>query len=415
MLAATFYLIRMNPTPAAVNPDTLSRALRLLAMAGFVSMFSMRIGDPMLPVFVKDFQVSVGSAAQVLGAFALGYGLMQLFVGGVADRVGKYRVIHLATVACALAAALCAVAPSLPALLASRMLAGFAAGGIVPMVLAWIGDHVALRERQATLARLMSATVLGAMAGQWLGGLMIGWVGWRISFALLALGFTAIAALLFWRGVALPEPLVAHAPAWQAARAHVRGMVNLWRLPRARRVLVIGATEGALTYGAAAFLPSHLTHNLNLSVGSAGAMVALFSLGGLIYARSARWVLPRVTGSTLLVAGTAMQVLSFLALAWLPVWWALPPFCVVGGYGLFMVHNQIQVQATEMSPQRGLGVSLFALSLFGGQAVNAAAGGRLIDLTSERILFSVAAGGALLVLMLLWRHHALPETSGAHG
>jgi len=82
---------------------------------------------------------------------------------------------------------------------------------------------------------------------------------------------------------------------------------------------------------------------------------------------------------------------------------------------LFMVHNQIQVQATEMSPQRGLGVSLFALSLFGGQAVNAAAGGRLIDLTSERILFSVAAGGALLVLMLLWRHHALPETSGAHG
>ena len=57
MLAATFYLFRMNPTPAAVNPDTLSRALRLLAMAGFVSMFSMRIGDPMLPVFVKDFQV----------------------------------------------------------------------------------------------------------------------------------------------------------------------------------------------------------------------------------------------------------------------------------------------------------------------------------------------------------------------
>jgi predicted MFS family arabinose efflux permease len=396
----------MSPTTPPASPDVVSRALQLLALAGFVSMFSMRVGDPMLPVFVQDFQVSVGSAAQVLGAFALGYGVMQLFAGGVADRFGKYRVIHLATMACAVAAALCALAPTLQALLAARMLAGFAAGGIVPMVLAWIGDHVPLHERQTTLARLMSATVLGAMTGQWLGGLLVSVAGWRGTFALLALGFAAIAGLLFWRGPSLPEPLMARTTPWRAAAEHVRAIVSLCRLPRARRVLVIGATEGALTYGAAAFLPSHLAHNLGLGVGAAGAMVALFSLGGLVYARSARWVLPRVEAHVLLLAGTVMQVVSFLALAWLPAWWMLVPFCVAGGYGLFMVHNQIQVQATEMSPQRGLGVSLFALSLFAGQALNATAGGWLIDLTSERMLFSVAAAGALMVLGLMWRHQS---------
>ena len=117
-------------------------------------------------------------------------------------------------------------------------------------------------------------------------------------------------------------------------------------------------------------------------------------------------MLPRVEAHVLLLAGTVMQVVSFLALAWLPAWWMLVPFCVAGGYGLFMVHNQIQVQATEMSPQRGLGVSLFALSLFAGQALNATAGGWLIDLTSERMLFSVAAAGALTVLGLMWRHQS---------
>ena len=73
--------------------------LWLISLAGFSSMASMRVCDPMLVSMAGEFQISLGDASRVISAFAVAYGLMQLFYGPLGDRVGKLRVIMSAALA----------------------------------------------------------------------------------------------------------------------------------------------------------------------------------------------------------------------------------------------------------------------------------------------------------------------------
>ena len=79
-----------------------ARAIALLALAAFVSASAFRICDPMLPQLAAEFGASTGQAARAVTAFAVAYGVLQMFFGPVGDRYGKYRVVSVATFACAL-------------------------------------------------------------------------------------------------------------------------------------------------------------------------------------------------------------------------------------------------------------------------------------------------------------------------
>ena len=66
------------------------RALTVLALTGFASAASIRIGDPLLPQVAHDFAVATGEAAMMVTAFGLGYGGFQIVYGPIGDRYGKY-------------------------------------------------------------------------------------------------------------------------------------------------------------------------------------------------------------------------------------------------------------------------------------------------------------------------------------
>ena len=153
--------------------------LRVISLAAFCSMASMRVCDPMLVSLAREFSVTTGDASAVIAAFAVSYGVLQLFYGPLGDRLGKVRVVIGATFACALFSGVTALAPTLPVLVAARAAMGASAAGIIPLSMAWIGDNVPYEQRQETLAQLMVATVSGMMAGQWFGGFAVEALGWR--------------------------------------------------------------------------------------------------------------------------------------------------------------------------------------------------------------------------------------------
>jgi MFS family permease len=237
--------------------------LKLLGLAGFASMASMRIGDPMLVVLGQEFQVSTGEASGVVSVFAVVYGLMQLFYGPLGERFGKLRVVSLAVAACALLSAITALSVNLPMLLVMRGLMGAAAAGIIPLSMAWVGDQVPYERRQETLAKLMSATVIGMMSGLWFGGFAADTLGWRSAFVLLAVMF-AWPALLLWRArQKAPAPAATQPPSLIAS---FRLTGQLLGTPRVRLILTVTAAEGALVFGALAFMPTHLHQQYGLSV-----------------------------------------------------------------------------------------------------------------------------------------------------
>lgn len=384
--------------------------LRLISVAGFASMASMRICDPMLVALSREFQVTTGDASAVIAAFAVAYGVLQLFYGPLGDRFGKVRVIISATFACAVFSAVTALAPTLPMLVASRAFMGAAAAGIIPLSMAWIGDSVAYEQRQETLARLMVATVSGMMAGQWFGGFAVEVLGWRLAFAVLSLLFLSAATMLLRqvrltaaRAVASGEG-VAEEPAPFSLQAYLATTKRLLSMPRVRWVLAIVAVEGALGFGTMAFVPARMVDGFGLSPSAAGGVMVLYGVGGLVYSLMARRWLAMLGEKGLALLGSVMIGGGLLLLAWAP----LVPLAVLGcfsaGLGFYMLHNTLQVQATQMAPEaRGTAVTLFACLLFLGQSLGVLAVAASVDRGWIAQVFSIAAVCVVVLGVLVSR------------
>lgn len=382
--------------------NSLPLTLRLLGLAAFGSMASMRVCDPMLGTLSHDFDVSTGEASRVIAAFAVAYGVLQLFYGPLGDRLGKIRVINLATAGCAVFSALTALAPSLDVLVLSRAAMGGAAAGIIPLSMAWIGDQVGYEQRQATLGRFMGATVTGMMAGQWFGGVASDYLGWRMAFGLLSVLF-AVAAFTLYRKTGAQR--AAHARAVSQTtpvpwRRSFHATLALLRLPRVRWVVSVTAIEGALAFGTLAFVPSRLVSTLGFSPSKAGGVMMLYGVGGLLYSQFVtRWL--RLLGERgLALLGGCLIAVSLWALAFVPQAAVAVSACFLAGLGFYMLHNTLQTQATQMAPHaRGSAVTLFACLLFLGQSLGVLVVGRTVDHGGLPAAMAVAGLG---VLALAW-------------
>lgn len=388
------------------SPADERQYLKLLGLAGFASMASMRIGDPMLVVLGQEFQVSTGEASGVVSVFAVVYGLMQLFYGPLGERFGKLRVVSLAVTACALLSAITALSVNLPMLLVMRGFMGAAAAGIIPLSLAWVGDQVPYERRQETLAKLMSATVIGMMSGLWFGGFAADTLGWRSAFVLLAAMF-ALAAVLLWRArQKSPAPAATQPPSLIAS---FRLTGQLLGTPRVRLILTVTAAEGALVFGAMAFMPTHLHQQFGLSVVAAGSVMMLYGVGGLLYSQMARRWLAWLGERGLVRTGAALVAVGLLVLAWGSGVWLGMMACLMTGLGFYMLHNTLQVQATQMAPAaRGSAVTLFACSLFFGQSTGVLIMAQSVDMGWLSYAFTGAALGVVglgaVVYRLVGRH-----------
>ncbi|MES2098825.1 MAG: MFS transporter [Pseudomonadota bacterium] len=396
-------------TPSANSLQRIpGAAIIALSLAAFASGISLRLTDPLLPLFAREFSVSTGQAAAVITAFSIAYGLSQLFFGPVGDRFGKYRVIAWACAACAVTTSLCGLAQGFDQLVGARLLAGATAAAIIPLAMAWIGDVVPYERRQPVLARFLIGQILGLSTGVFVGGFAADHLNWRVPFFGIALGFVAISLTLF----ALDRRLPAHARVQNRAEGHaLRRMASefaqVLATPWARVVLLTVFLEGGFLYGAFAFIATHLHQTFGLALATAGSMVMLFGFGGLLFALASAWLVRRLGEVGLTSLGGLFLAASLLAIGLAPVWWWAMPACFVAGLGFYMLHNTLQINATQMAPERrGAAVSAFASSFFLGQAAGVALAGTLVARWSTGTVIAFGAAGVLVVALAFSRLRA---------
>ena len=356
----------------------------------------MRVCDPMLVALAQEFALSVGEASRVISAFAVAYGTLQLFYGPLGDRIGKLRVINAAVLACAVFCVLTALAWDFDLLVLARGFMGASAAGIIPLCLAWLGDRVSYERRQETLAQLMSATVTGMMVGQWFGGWAAESLGWRAAFATLAALFATLGVLMWVRMGALRRAVPMRTEGSYLTQAGES--LRLLRVPRVRWVLAVTAIEGALAFGTLAFVPSLLVQKLQLSAAWAGALMALYGIGGLLYSQLARRWLGWFGERGLARLGSRLVAIGLLLLAWTP-WVPLAALgCLAAGLGFYMLHNTLQTQASQMAPQsRGSALTLFAGCLFFGQSTGIVLAAQTADGGGLPWAYTAAALGMVLL------------------
>ncbi len=372
--------------------------LGLLAAAGFLSSAGARIVDPVLHAVATEFRVGVSDLWVVIAAFTLPYGLNQLVLGPVGDRFGKLRVILGALIGYAVFTGACGFASDLSALSVLRACAGAASAGIIPVGMAYIGDAVPYEERQVTLSKFLTGSVLAQILAGPVGGVFGQYLGWRGVFLLLAGLAVLVAGAFAWRMKGLPDR---RAP---GRMFKPELYVRMARHRTGRLVLLAAALDGMLFLGCFPFLAPFLHEAFALSYAHVGLILAFFGVGAFGYTRLARWLVPRLgEGGMVLSGGLLMAgglVVGVVSTAW-------PLFILVElmlGLGFFMLHSVLQAQATEMLPQaRATAVATFACLLFLGQSVGALVMGGLIGRYGYGAAFLADACGIVVVASWLWR------------
>ncbi|UUZ75357.1 MFS transporter [Polaromonas sp. P1(28)-13] len=336
--------------------DTLSAATRrsilLLSFATFASMAAQRICDAMLPELSRTFAVSLAQAAQVVSVFAVVYGLAQLVYGPLGDRLGKFGIVTFATLACCAGSIAAVFAASLDMLVLARVMVALGAAAVIPLSMAWIGDTVSYALRQETLARVGLGTTLGLVGGQLMGGVLTDALGWRWAFGFMTLLFGVVGSLLYadWRRQQAMPVVAATSTGPDGRPGFVAQALIIITGPWSRIVLFVAFVEGAAGFGVLAIWASHLHRALGLSLSAAGAIVALFGLGGMLYMAVARHLIRRLGERGLVVLGVVLLGLSALVLGFTPYWLPTLPASLLAGFGFFMFHNTMQTNATQMAP-----------------------------------------------------------------
>ena len=391
-------------SPLANASRTIARpgpVIVLLALAAFGSAMSMRVLDAALPKLADDFGIGIHNTANVITVFAIAYGCLQVVYGPSGDRFGKLTVIALACIGGAIASLGCALAPNFNALLVARFAAGATMAAMIPLAMAWIGDNVAYEERQPVLARFLTGQIAGLAAGQAAGGIASELASWRLPFWGLAVWFVVVAVLL-GRQARAPAHRFASRTDDDAAYGLVAQCRSVLAQAWARRVLITVFLEGVALYGPFAFFATHLHVKHDLSLSAAGLMLMAFAAGGMSYAFGSRVLVSRLGEAGLarngaLLLGIGIAVIG-LAPNTIPAGvFALPAlFCA--GLGFYMLHNTLQINATQMAPaSRGTAVALFASCFFLGQSVGVAFGAFAVERVGTT---PVIAAGAVCVALV---------------
>ena len=403
----------LAPSPSLSLPSQ-TRAIVLLAVAGFAAQSMVRSADSLLPQIASDFAVTVGAASIIVSVYSLMHGSMQLVIGPIGDRFGKYLMIAIMCALSALTVAACGFAHDLTTLTLARIGAGATASWVIPLGMAYIGDVIPYEQRQQVLGRYLSGQITGQLFGQAAGGIIGDWLGWRAAFFIHAAIFALAAIALFRELKVNPRTR----PTQRRDEQRARGFVADYRIvlanPFARFIVAVAFLEFAFMFGAFAYVGADLHLRFGVSFTLVGLIVCFFGLGGLVYAATVKQLVRWLGQPRLALLGGVILGFAYLGLALAPAWWIAPLAVTLVGLGFYMLHNTLQTNATQMSPEaRGTAVGVFSAALYLGQTAGVACFAFAVDRLGGRSVFAAVAL-LLPLLALSFSRRLRQRAAGTH-
>ena len=159
---------------------------------------------PTLPDLARDLDTTRAMAQNTLSSYFAGVAIAQLFYGPMSDKYGRRPILLGGMILFVAASVLCALSPSIEALIWARF--AQAAGACVGQVIvrAVVRDLFDRDETASMMASIMLAIAIAPAAAPVLGALIHTYVNWQMNFLVIAV-FGLVVLLLSRRY--LPETL----------------------------------------------------------------------------------------------------------------------------------------------------------------------------------------------------------------
>lgn len=408
--------------------DRPNRTVLVAVMAGAVlGPIDASIVNVILPTIAGSLRASLAEVQWVPMVYLLTGGSLVLLFGRLGDVLGYRRVFLGGLLGFVVTSALCAAAPSVPALVAARALQGLASGMLMSVPLAILTRTYPPGERGKVIGLFASSISIGLAIGPSLGGFLAAAFGWRAAFlvnvpvGLLAFAFAgrvlprspgaagrldvaggvtwllSLSSFLLFVNRAQQEGL-----SWRTSplllaslgllgvflaveRRTAEPMLELSLL--SRRPLAGGCAAAVLNfvsqYAVVFATPFFLARVLHEGPGSTGLVMTAFPLAVLCVAPFAGALSDRVGTVAPSVAGALLCALAALLLALLPA--GAGPAAVAArlslfgvGTGLFQSPNNSAVMGSAPRERLGVVSSLLGTSRTLGMSLGIAAAGAIL-------------------------------------
>ncbi len=205
------------------------RALIPLLAVTFVDVLGFSIIIPLLPFYAQHYGASAPVVGWLIATVALCSLISSPILGALSDRLGRRNILLITQVTTTAAYLLLGLANSLPLLFCSRVVEGFAGGGL-GITQAYISDVTTPEQRARAYALLGATFGISFILGPALGGALVRF-GYPVPFYTAAFVSLITIGLTLWL---LPE---SHTP--PSHHPPLRDTLRALLVPQMRRLLLI--------------------------------------------------------------------------------------------------------------------------------------------------------------------------------
>src|SRR5258708_1211940 len=137
-----------------------------------------------LPAIGRDLHAGIDGLQWTVSGYLLTLSALILLGGALGDGFGRGRVFVIGVIWSAVASLVCGLAPSLPALVAARVLQGIGGALLTPGSLAILQASFADDDRAQAIGAWSGLGGIATAIGPFLGGYLVQAVSWRLIFLL---------------------------------------------------------------------------------------------------------------------------------------------------------------------------------------------------------------------------------------
>lgn len=261
---------------------------------------------PLIPTFVKLWDVGFRSASLALSLYMAPFIVVQVFSGSIAKLLDVKRILLFGFAIYIVGACLCSFADSLFKFLSGRVIQGVGAGFLTPIIMAHIGELVPERHMGKAMGMLGVAYTFGVTAGPYLSGLLEVRYGWPSFFLFLA-ALAAVAGLAY--GL-LDQSTVNRNKEVPSLVAMASLLLRAVREPGTLQFSFAAFSLLFAYIGIMTFTADYLRSSIGLPSDRVGGLLSITGISGIIVSPLAGFIGDRAGRKNVFLAGLLIALIS---------------------------------------------------------------------------------------------------------
>jgi len=238
------------------------------------------IDRQILAILAQSIKVDLGLSDTQIGAlsgiaFGIFYAVLGIPIARLADKYSRVNIISICLAIWSLMTALSGLAGNFWHLLAARIGVGIGEAGGSPPSHSLIADYFPVSGRASALGIYALGIPIGILFGNFAGGWIDQYFGWRNAFMLVGIPGIVLAIIL---KLTIKEPPRGYSEGRAADTKPIpfkEVVRTMWAFKSFRQIAFGAATQAFVGYGAIAWMPSFLMRAHGMSSGEVGTALGL--------------------------------------------------------------------------------------------------------------------------------------------